>query len=168
MKLFGKRLYLKKLDPDFDDLDSYLSWLRDIHSNRFIESAREDYSRQELVKYISEKNTSDKALLLGIFENQTSTLIGTIKLEPIDLEMKTGWVGILIGNFKYRGKGYGYESLDTLLSFSSSVLKLQNIYLGVSPNNFPALKLYEKLGFLPIADKKNALYLNIEHYKSKL
>lgn len=168
MKLFGKRLYLKKLDPDLDNLDSYLSWLRDVHSNRFIESAREDYSRQELVKYISEKNSSDKALLLGIFKNQTSTLIGTIKLEPIDLEMKTGWVGILIGNPKNHGKGFGYESLDTLFSFSSSVLKLQKIYLGVSPNNLPALKLYKKLGFVPDNNTNNSMSLNIEHYTSRL
>ena len=168
MKLFGKRLYLKKLDPDFDDLDSYLSWLRDIHTNRFINSAREDYSRQELVEYICEKNASDKALLLGIFENQTSTFIGTIKLEPIDLEIKTGWLGILIGNPKNHGKGYGFESVDTLLSFSSSVLKLQKIYLGVSPNNLPALKLYRKLGFEANCDTNNSMSLNIEHYASKL
>jgi RimJ/RimL family protein N-acetyltransferase len=167
MKLFGKRLCLRQLDPDFDNLDSYLGWLRDTHANQFIESARENYTKQELLKYIIEKNSSDKALLLGIFENQTSALIGTIKLEPIDLKMKTGWVGILIGNPENRGKGYGYESLDILLSFCSSVLNLQNIYLGVSSNNLLALKLYKKLGFTSCGDINNSMSLNIENYISK-
>jgi RimJ/RimL family protein N-acetyltransferase len=168
MKLFGKRLYLKTLNPNFDNLDNYLSWLRDINNNRFIESARKDYSKEELVDYINDKNDSAKALLLGIFENHTSTLFGTIKLEPIDLDTKTGWVGILIGDPNNHGKGYGFESLDILFLYCNSILKIERIFLGVSPNNFPALKLYENFGFLPINDKKNVMYLDIEHYKSKL
>jgi RimJ/RimL family protein N-acetyltransferase len=168
MKLFGKRLYLRTLNPDFDNLDNYLNWLRDINNNRFIESARKDYSKAELVEYINGKNDSAKALLLGIFENHTSTLFGTIKLEPIDLDTKTGWVGILIGDPNNHGRGYGFESLDILFLYCSSILKIEKIFLGVSPNNFPALKLYEKIGFLPTGDKDNEMYLDIKQYESKL
>jgi RimJ/RimL family protein N-acetyltransferase len=168
MELFGKRLYLRRLNPDFDNLDNYLSWLRDINNNKFIESAKEDYSKEELIEYINSKNNSAKALLLGIFENHTCTLFGTIKLEPVDLDTKTGWVGILIGDPNNHGKGYGFESLDILFSYCASILKIEKIFLGVSPNNFPALKLYEKLGFLPNSNKKNVMYLDIVNYKSKL
>jgi ribosomal-protein-alanine N-acetyltransferase len=166
MELFGERLYLRELNPDFDKLDNYLGWLRDVNTNRFIESARQDYSKGELIKYINDKNVSATAILFGIFDCHTSALIGTVKLEPINFEVKTAWVGILIGDSKNHGKGYGYETFDILCEFCNSYLKLNKIYLGVSPGNIPALKLYEKFGFLPYGNERNVMYLDIEDYKS--
>jgi RimJ/RimL family protein N-acetyltransferase len=168
MELVGGRLYLRELDPVLDNLDNYLGWLRDINTNRFIESARRDFTKEELVDYISDKNDSDTAMLFGIFDCVTSTLIGTVKLEPIDFKIKTAWVGILIGDSKNHGKGYGFEALDILCLFCNSFLKLNRIFLGVSPSNIPAIKLYKKFGFSQYNDEKNVLCVDIEDYKSKL
>ena len=168
MELFGKNLYLRELNPDLDELASYLGWLRDVNNNRFIESARNDYSLEELKLYIHSKNNSAQALLFGIFDFHASKLIGTIKLEPIDLEHKTVWLGILIGDPKNQGKGYGFEALDIACNFCNSLLKLHRIFLGVSPDNIPAKKLYKKFGFLPYNDERNLMYLDIVDYKSKL
>ena len=168
MELFGERLYLRKLNPNFDELDNYIGWLRDINSNRFIKSARHDYSKEDLVAYINDKNNSPTAMLFGIFDCHTTLLIGTIKLEPINFDSKSAWVGILIGDPKNHGKGYGFEALDILCDFCSSILKINNIFLGVSPNNIPAIKLYKKFGFLPCNNETNIMCLGIEDYKSKL
>jgi RimJ/RimL family protein N-acetyltransferase len=168
MELVGERIYLRELNLDFDELDNYLAWLRDINSNKFIESARNDYSKKDLVEYINDKNNSPTALLFGIFDCHTSSLIGTVKLEPIDIYNKTAWVGILIGDPKNHSKGYGFEALSILCVFCNSFLKLNRIFLGVSPNNIPALKLYKKFGFSPYGNERNVMYLDIEDYKSKL
>jgi RimJ/RimL family protein N-acetyltransferase len=168
MELIGARLYLRELNTNFDNLENYLGWLRDTNVNRFITSARRDYTKEELVDYINGKNNSDRAMLFGIFDGHTSKLIGTVKLEPINPEIKSAWVGILIGDSKNHGKGYGYEALNILCVFCNSFLKLNRIFLGVSPNNIPAVKLYEKFGFSPYGNERNVMYLDIEDYKSKL
>lgn len=168
MELHGKRLYLRKLNPNLDELENYLGWLRDVNSNRFIESVRHDYSFADLIAFINDKNNSPTAMLFGIFERRTSSLIGTIKLEPINRDNKTAWLGILIGDPKNHGQGYGFEVLDILCEFCSSILKLNEIYLGVSPNNIPAIKLYKKFGFSPYDKERNVMYLSIENYSSKL
>lgn len=168
MKLIGKKIFLRELNPDLDELEDYLSWLRDVESNRFIESARKDYVMEDLVAYINDKNNSPTAILFGIFNRQTSTLIGTVKLEPIRRDNKTAWVGILIGDPKNHGKGYGFEALDILCEFCNSNLKVNKIFLGVSPDNIPAIKLYKKFGFLPHNNERNVMYLDIENYSSKL
>ena len=168
MELVGKRLYLRELNPNFDKLDNYLGWLRDIITNRFIESARRDYTMEDLVDYINVKNNSDTAKLFGIFDCAPSTLIGTVKLEPISSKIKTAWVGILIGDSKNHGKGYGFEALDILCLFCNSSLKLNRIFLRVSQSNIPAIKLYKKFGFSQYNDEKNVMYIDIEDYKSKL
>ena len=168
MGLVRERIYLRELNPNFDELDNYLAWLRDVNSNKFIESARSDYSKEDLVEFINDKNDSPTALLFGIFDCYTSLLIGTVKLEPINLENKTAWVGILIGDPKNHGKGYGFEALDILCEFCNSILKVNKIFLGVSPDNIPAIKLYKKFGFLPHNNERNVMYLDIENYSSKL
>ena len=168
MELTGERLYLRALNTNFDDLDNYLGWLRDTETNRFIESVRKDYTKEELVGYINGKNESNTAMLFGIFERRTSILIGTVKLEPINSEIKTAWVGILIGDSENHGKGYGFEALDILCLFCNSFLKLNRIFLGVSPSNIPAIKLYKKFGFSQYNDEENVMCIDIEDYKSKL
>jgi RimJ/RimL family protein N-acetyltransferase len=79
--------------------------------------------------------------------------------------MKTAWVGLLIGDSKNHGKGYGYETLEILREFCKLHLKLNKIFLGVAPNNIRAIKLYKKFGFSPYNDTTNIMYLDIEDNK---
>lgn len=137
---------LRNLDPIQDDLNAYLSWMRDILQNKFIEGVKKDYSIKELQSYIVEKNSSLDAILFGIFDKECGKHIGNIKLEPI-VEKKYAWIGILIGDLAYRGKGVGFEVIKELIQFSEKVLLLQNVYLGVNKNNTTAIKLYKKIGF---------------------
>lgn len=141
---------LRNLDPIQDDLNAYLSWMRDILQNKFIEGVRKDYSIKELQSYIVEKNSSLDAILFGIFDKENGKHIGNIKLEPI-VEKRYAWIGILIGDLAYRGKGVGFEVITELMQFSKEVLLLQNVYLGVNKNNTTALKLYKKLGFVELS-----------------
>ncbi len=49
----------------------------------------------------------------------------------------------------YRGKGYGIKLLNEILTFAKINLA-QKAYLQVVANNYPAIKLYEKVGFKEI------------------
>ena len=128
-------------------MNQYLSWLQDTQSNSFIQSARIDYSLEELIDFIEATNSDDNALLLGLFLRKDDRFIGTLKVQPIDYSAGTAWLGIMIGSPEFRGLGYGREALEMVLGYLFDSLKLQEIYLGVDLENLSAISLYRSLGF---------------------
>lgn len=144
----SQRLLLRSLDPKSDDLAHYLSWMCDVENDLFIESVKSDMTLQELQSYISEKNRSENALLLGIFEKSSKIHVGNVKLEPIS-SGQDACLGILIGSQEMRGKSFGNDTIRLLADFAKKEYSLISIYLGVDIKNLGAVKLYQKLGFIP-------------------
>lgn len=155
--LVGSRLHLAPLSRLSSNLDLYLSWLRDSYSNPFIYGVRGDFTMQELLSYIDEKDVSEDAILWGIRRNEDSILVGTVKLEPINLSDGSAWLGIMIGDVNSRAKGYGTEATKLVLDFARDRLNLNKIYLGVHVENQLALKMYKKIGFEELKTELNQL-----------
>lgn len=151
------RLNLRQIDPYSDDLISYLSWLRDIESNPFIQSARIDYGILELIEFIKAVNSDVNAILFGIFLKSNFQFIGTLKIQPIDFTLGTAWLGIMIGNPEFRGRGYGREATQEVLNYLFNSLKLKEVFLGVDLKNFDAIALYETLGFSEHLREENSM-----------
>jgi RimJ/RimL family protein N-acetyltransferase len=144
------------------DLEIYLSWLRDVAGNPFIESARADYSMLDLVGYLSDKLNRSDVKFWGIF-TKFGRFIGTVKLDPIDRTRGTAWLGIMIGDHSQRGKGYGFLVLEHVFQYAISH-GLKEIFLGVDKNNLHAIKLYERSGF-KIVSENEISYVMEKHLK---
>ncbi len=145
---------IKDLATTEVDLEVYLSWLRDVDGNPFIESARADYSMLDLVEYLSDKLNRSDVKFWGIF-TKFGRFIGTVKLDPIDRTRGTAWLGIMIGDPSQRGKGYGLLVLEYVFQYAISH-DLNEISLGVDKNNTPAIKLYERSGFKIISENETS------------
>jgi len=130
---------------DFD-LELYVSWLRNVQDNRFIEGARKNYNMSDLQKYLESRVNNPQVKFWGIFL-ESKKFIGTIKLESINLDDQTAWLGMMIGDTSERGKGYASQALNLALDYAAQVLLLKKILLGVHKNNTPALRAYKKSGF---------------------
>lgn len=154
-KLETNRFLLKSLSPAQDSFENYLSWMKNGESNPFIQGVNVDLSTQDLVDYVSEKNISETALLLGIFVMSSNTHIGNVKLEPI-LPKKSATIGILIGEESWRGKGVGFEVISRVLDFCFIDLELEFVELGVNKNNLRAINLYTRLGFIESDQEPNS------------
>jgi len=154
IKINGESIYLKSLDID-NATEEYASWLNDKEVNHYLETRVA--TREDLEKYIEEKNKSDEALFLGIFSIDTDEHIGNIKLEPIDFEKKQGTIGILIGNKKYWGKGVGTEATKLLVDYAFRELSLEEVNLGVILENKAAIRVYEKVGFEIVNIEKKSI-----------
>ena len=128
------------------DLDLYLSWLQNVEDNQFIEAVREDYSKFDLQKYLESRVNNPQVKFWGIFL-ESRKFIGTIKLEPINWENQTAWLGMMIGDSSEHGKGYGFQALNLVLNQAENVLLLRDIFLGVHKDNTPAIRIYKKSGF---------------------
>ncbi len=161
VKIEGKKVFLRKIDPAIDDLDVYLGWLRDTETNNFIISARRDYSREQLIGYVNQKNFALNTVFLGIFTTGVQRFIGTIKLEPIDFDEQSAWLGMLIGSKSDHGQGFGFEALELMLKFANDELGLKEIYLGVDSNNLVARNLYLKSGFKFDLAKLDVMHLDL-------
>ena len=154
-ELTSERFLIKSLSSEIDELKVYLSWMRNKSANPFIQGIDENFSSQELVNYVSEKNDSSTALLLGIFVKSDVAHIGNVKLEPI-IPKTSATMGILIGEESWRGKGVGFEVLTRVLEFCFMDLELELIELGVDKKNLRAINLYKRLGFIENTQELNS------------
>ncbi len=154
-ELSSERFRIKSLSPKIDDLKVYLSWMRDKNANPFIQGVNENLSLEELLNYVTEKNNSNTALLLGIFVKPDDTHIGNVKLEPIILR-KSAAIGILIGEENWRSKGVGFEVITRVLEFCFTDLELELVELGVNKKNLRAIRLYTRLGFIENTQESNS------------
>jgi ribosomal-protein-alanine N-acetyltransferase len=143
----SKRLEFREIDPLFDNLENYLSWLRDPISNPFIVSTNKDLKLEDLIAYVNTKNAAKNCVLWGIYLRQDLSHIGNIKFEPIQLDLGLAWVGLLIGQVELRGKGLGSEALSIATSYFSEITGIRNFRLGVDPGNLSAIKVYKNQGF---------------------
>jgi RimJ/RimL family protein N-acetyltransferase len=163
MILTGKKVFLRELTPDTDDFGNYLGWLRDTQNNSYIEAVRKNYTMEELIDYVNLKNSSLNVLFFGIFTIEPQRLIGTVKLEPIDRDIKEAWLGVLIGDPADHRKGFGFDALTLILNHARNDLNLKKIFLGVNPANIPAIYLYEKIGFHFDKSRGNVMFIDISY-----
>ncbi len=143
----SQRLTFRTLNPKLDNFDNYLKWMKDVDSNKFIHGVRTDMQIEELLEYVRNKNNDDESLLLGIFTKESKFHIGNIKLEPLKLKDSLAWLGLLIGEPTYRGRGFGLETLNSVLNFAYLKMDIKFYKLGVDVRNEPAIQLYKKVGF---------------------
>lgn len=100
-------------------------------------------TKEELEKYIYEKNNSDSALLLGLYRFDTQKLIGTIKLEPI-VKNDLAWVGLFVAE---PGKKHGSKMLSVVAFYAFKYFEVQRIWAGVLFKNLKAQRFFENFGF---------------------
>jgi RimJ/RimL family protein N-acetyltransferase len=140
----GERLLLRTLTPD-DASEEYAGWLNNPVVNKYLET--QSVTIEELKEYIRKREESDEAVFFGIYWKETGKHIGNIKLEPIDFTAGTAFMGILIGDQDYWGKGVGTEVTNLINNFAFDVLGMKEIHLGVISENKPAIRVYEKCGY---------------------
>lgn len=131
-----------------DASPDYVSWLNDTEVNKFLDT--KSSSIDEQARYINIKNAQADSLLLGIFTNENKRHVGTIKLEPIDVQNGQATIAVMLGDKSAWGKGLGGEAMRLLIDYGKKKLFIKKINLGVRSENITAIKSYEKLGFIEI------------------
>lgn len=86
--------------------------------------------------------------VFGIETIDQPKLVGITVLKDINLIHRSAETAIYIGDMEARGKGFSIEALQMTIDFSFERLGLNRIWLKVRSDNFAALKLYQKTGFI--------------------
>lgn len=144
--LKSKNLFFKILYPR-DVSSRYVMWLNSKKKNQFLESRHSKQTILSCKKFVKNSLKNNNSYLFGIYLKKLNIHIGNIKLFVSHKKEKIGDIGIIIGEKKYQGKGYGVESIKRITSFGFKKIKLKRIQAGFYEPNKLGLKIFLKSGY---------------------
>lgn len=97
--------------------------------------------------HTTESLISSEKSILGIVTLKDGKPIGTVAFLNYDSGNQKGELRKLIGDPKYRGKGYGKEATKYWIRYGFENLNLKKIYLNTTDTHFHNIKINEELGF---------------------
>ena len=113
--LISERLIMKPLGLDFLS-NNYLNWMQDEKVIKYMGSGGENYSMQMLKNYLNEVEKK-KIFFWAIILKKNKKHIGNIKIDPINYKNLVGEYGIMIGDKKNWGKGFGKEASKKVINY---------------------------------------------------
>jgi len=157
--LVGGKLYLRALEEN--DLEGkYLDWLNDYEVTKYMESGIFPNTRKHMEDYFNEVGRSSNNVLLAIIDKKTEKHIGNVRLGPINWIHRTSFLGIMIGEKGFWGKGYATEALKLVVDYAFNRLNLHKISAGMNASNEASTRAYEKAGFEVEGRRKEELYVD--------
>ena len=144
----GKLVLLRALEQqDLADTHRFVNdyeTMRGAMSGMLYPSSMEDESRWAA----GQSSFTHGEYQFAIETLESGLLIGRCGFYKIDWKNRWGELGILIGEKAFRLKGYGTDALTVLSRFGFSELNLHKLKVSVFDFNHPALRAYEKCGFV--------------------
>jgi ribosomal-protein-alanine N-acetyltransferase len=145
--LAGKRISLHGLSPeDIRPEAPYYSWLDDLSLDLFGERSDFPNNPQRMESYYAAACANDKLLLLGIFDNASDRHIGNITLQQIDWIHRRAFIGYLIGDKDFTGRGVASEACLMLMYHGFNKLNLERIWTTVTVDHAASMRVSQKAG----------------------
>ena len=139
--IYLKKLSLKNFNPN------YYNWVNDKKVNKFLEIRFKKQSKNDVKKFIKYCNNSKNIVLFGIFLEDNNFHIGNIKIFITSRIHKRAEVGLLLGEKKFWGRGYGTKAIKLTTNFAKKKLKLKKLYAGCYEKNIASKKIFLKAGW---------------------
>lgn len=161
--LIGKKLYLRGIEEG--DLEGrYFDWLNDYEITKYMESGSFPNTVEKMQEYFRNVGRSGNNVLLAIIDMETDEHIGNVRLGPINWIHRTSFLGIMIGEKEFSGKGYGTEALKLVVDYAFNRLNLRKISADMNASNKASVRAYEKAGFKVEGRRKDELYVNGKYH----
>lgn len=159
-KFEGKNIYLSPMN--LEDLDMYTNWMNSLSVQIPLGNFASTYSltreKEALEKMVKEDH------MFAVVHKEGDRLIGNCSLFSVNYQRGVAEIGLFIGDESDRGKGYGPELIEILLSYGFKLLGLNNIMLRVFAFNKRGIKAYEKVGFKVFGIRREAYKLGQKCY----
>jgi diamine N-acetyltransferase len=149
----GEHIYLRPIERE--DATKVVIWENDVNNWRVTETEA-PYSHSLILDHIeSSLNFRQSGVLrLLICLNETEEPIGIVDLYEANFKHDRANVGILIGNYSEREKGYASEALEILKEYAVKILAFHNLTASILDDNKASIRLFEKAGFELIGIRK--------------
>ena len=157
--IIGEKIVLKNITLN-DCTEKYVNWLNDITINEYLESRLSIQTLDSIKQFVLNIIQSSDNYMFTIIYKESNEHIGNIKIGPIHPIYGNAFIGYLIGENNYWGKGLASEAVYLASKFSFEVLNLHKINAGVIEPNLASIKVLEKLGFKKEAHIRDDVFID--------
>ena len=147
LDLVSKRLLLQPFKPQHVSKD-YLDWITDEELTRYIQKGNPNLTLDDLRIFVDDLDRSDNDIFYRIIFSDNNLHIGNIRLGPIDFDKGSTSFGILMGRKEYHKQGLAEEAINLIKDFAFKDLELSLFQFECIAENFAAMSLYKKMGFV--------------------
>lgn len=160
IKIIGKKTILK-LFKKKDINKQYLSWLKDKKNLKYSNNKYKIHNYKSLEKYYlyfdNKINFFFKICTLEGF------FIGTLTCYTNNIHNHAN-IGLLIGDKKYKGKGFGLDAWNSAINYLFKVKKIRKVFAGTMDCNVSMKKIFIKSGMKFEARFKKQEILNRKYF----
>lgn len=155
-RLYGSRIMLREYQES--DLDKIVTWVGNPETVQYLSDIfLYPQSAKQSRKFLDHAMSGDWTGFV-IAHRTTAEYIGQIDFVSLDLKNGCGELGMVIGEGRSRGQGFGREALELLLRFGFDEVRLNRIQLSVWAGNAAARRAYEAVGFVQEGIRRQRWY----------
>ncbi len=162
--IYGEHIRLRA--DERADLPKFVEWLNDpeviahLLMNLPVSLAGEEQWFENMLK----RPQAEQPLAIEIRDGEGWRLVGNCGIMDIDHTVRSGEVGLFIGDKSCWNKGYGTEVMHLLLRHGFGTLNLHRIFLRVDEDNYGGIRAYEKAGFILEGRDRKGGYRNGKYH----
>lgn len=142
VKIVGKKtvlIFFSKKDIN----QKYLSWLKDKKNLKYSNNKYKTFNYKNLRKYfLSFDNKTNFFFKICTLDN---VFIGTLTCYTNKIDNHAN-IGLLIGDKKYQGQGFGLDAWNSVINYLFKVKKIRKIFAGTMNCNISMKKIFIKSG----------------------
>ncbi|MBU0986970.1 MAG: GNAT family N-acetyltransferase [Proteobacteria bacterium] len=142
----GDRIFLREVELA-DVNQTYIQWMNDPEVTQYLESRFFPQSMESISAFVKHQIEDPHVAFLAICLNENKLHIGNIKLGPVDVIHRFADVGLVVGDKKFWGKGYGNEAIGLVVKYAFQTLNLNKLVANCYQLNKGAIKAFRKNGF---------------------
>jgi ribosomal-protein-alanine N-acetyltransferase len=147
--LSGKLSYLKAFDETHLNSPDYLRWVRDYDVVKTLNKT--DYLRpvsfEEVKQYCTQLMQSLDDMFFALYEIESHSFIGTLRVSKINWPSKVADIGIMIGNREFWGKGLATDAISAISRYLFSKCGFRKLTAGYMAVNPAMGEAFLKVGF---------------------
>lgn len=141
----GELVTVRPIEPD--DADTFHRWHRDPEVTRWLGHDYDESLAQIRRRFADRPANSYSSMSFAVETLADQVLIGAVTLRDAQPELGLAELDIYLGDERYRGHGYGTDTMRTVCRYGFEVMRLHSIRLWVVDDNEAAIRTYERVGF---------------------
>lgn len=143
MNLKGEKVLLRAVEKE--DLEFLRKMINDPEMERAVVGWSFPISKIEQEKWF-ENQIQNKNNIRYIIEVDKKS-IGLATITNIDWKNRKACHGVKLFSNEVKGKGYGTDTVNTIMKYAFEELQLNKLYSTILEYNIPSLNLYKKCGW---------------------